>query len=489
MAAHPGGGLSPLPLYPLPAPLADGPLLRLAARVSLRWQAAWPRWRGQRFRAEGAEVAARAAGLNGMEAAQRAALLRAVRGRLRRDLDCADTQRESLALVGASWGEVSVGDHGELEAEALPSAVEYGAALSVMRGRLVAIGGAPDPRRVAMLAVMAMAPWGGGAHLVLRDAGQVEAIAARLERLCAPLGLSVGRVEPGLGFEARRAAWAADITCVSTGELVTDALRDLRRLADHPGDLRLRLERLHGANPRALELVQRGLRCAVVLEADRVLLDEALRTVALSPDAAASEELQALALAWDVSALFEPGAVLTDAGRERLARMLTQRGGPWSSPQWRERRIELALLARHTLEPGVHYEPDGPRIEPVEPAFGALGLEPYERRLVLDLLAIRHARDIQRSGTPIATMSIMECLIRYPRLGGLLPAADRLATRELRELYGLAVLPLADRPAPPPEEPASPPPSPADRALMARARAEHRQVAGRLQKLLAFSGG
>lgn len=490
MAAHAGGGgLSPLQLYPLPAPLPDGPLVRLAGRIRRRWQAAWPRWRGQRFRAEGAEVAARAEVLCDMDAAQRVELLRAVRGRLRRDLDCPAAQRESLALAGASWGEVAVGAHGELEAEALPAAGEYAAALGVMRGRLVEVGGAPNPGRVAMLAAMALAPWGGGVHLVLRDDEQAMAMAARLERLCAPLGLSVGRPEPGMDYAARRTAWAADISCAPAGELVTDALRDLRRLADRPGDLRLRLERLHGANPRALELVQRGLRCAVVLEAGRVLLDEALRTVALSSDAAASEELQALALAWDVSALFEPGAALTEAGRERLAGMLMQRGGPWSSPQWRERRIELALLARHALEPGVHYEPDGPRIEPIEPAFGALGLEPYERRLVLDLLAIRHARDIQRSGMPIATMSIMECLIRYPRLGGLLPAADRLATRELRDLYGLAVLPLADRPAPPPAETDAAPLSPGDRALLAQARAEHRQVATRLQKLLAFSGG
>jgi hypothetical protein len=41
----------------------------------------------------------------------------------------------------------------------------------------------------------------------------------------------------------------------------------------------------------------------VLLDAHRVLLDEALRTVALSADEGASQEMQALALAWDVSAL------------------------------------------------------------------------------------------------------------------------------------------------------------------------------------------
>lgn len=498
MAARAGGGLSPLHLYPLPTPRPDGPLLRLARSASSRWQAAWPRRRAGKLRAEGAKVAQRAAAVGGLDDTERRELLCEVRGRLRQDFDCAGAQQEVLALVGAAWAEVFVDAGGALEAQAVPTGVEYAAALGLMRGRLVEVGGAPDPERVAMLAVMALAPWGGGVHLVLPDAEQVAGMAERLERLCARLGLSVGCVEAGQGPEARRAAWAADIACVGVGELVGDTLRDARRLADHPGDLRLRVERLHGVNPRAQELVQRGLRCAVVLEADRLLLDEALRTVVLSADAAASAELQSLALAWDVSALFEPGGGLattasgeaprlTDAGRARLADMLAQRGGPWSSPQWRGRRIELALLARHALEPGLHYEPADARIEPVQPAFGALVPDPYERRLVLDLLAIRHERDIQRSGTPVATMSVMECLIRYPRLGGTLGSAGRLARRELRELYGLAVLPLAERPAPPPEAD-TPPLSAGDRKILARARAEHRQVAGRLQKLLAFSG-
>lgn len=500
MAARAGGRLSPLQLYPLPGPRADGPLLRLATGVARRWQAALPRWRERRMRADGARVARRAAAVNSMDAGQRAELLRSVRGQLRRNPDDASVQQESLALAGAHWGDASVGAHGELEAEALPTGVEYAAALAVMRGRLAAVGGAPDAERATMLAALALGPWGGGVHVVLRDAGQANALAARLERLAAPLGLSVGCPEPGMSLEARRAAWRADITCAPVGELVTDALRDLRRLADHPGDLRLRLERLHGINPRADELVQRGLRWAILPEGDRVLLDEALRTVALSADNAASEELQALALAWDIAALFEPGAGLaslapggaprlTGAGRARLAEMLTQRGGAWASPQWREQRLELALLARHVLEPGVHYEFEGPRIEPLEPAFGAFVSHPYERRLALDLLAIRHERDIQRSGTPVSTMSVMECLIRYAWIGGTLPAADRLARRELRDLYGLAVLPLADRPAPAPAESDTPQPTPAERAALVAARAEHRQAAGRLQKLLAFSGG
>jgi hypothetical protein len=505
MAAGSGHGLSPLQLYPLPAVRPDGPLLRLAARVARRWATAFPGRRARRLRAEGEEVARRVAGLDpdaraaGLDVGARAAwlaLLRDTRRGLRQDPRDPAVHRDALALAGASWGAVAVGADGNLEGESLPTGRDYAAALGVMRGQLVAVGGEPEQEKVALLAAMALALWGGGVHVVARDGEAAAALAARLERACSALGVSVGLVAAGSGPGPRQDAWRADISCVPLAELVTDALRDLRQLADRPGDLRLRLERLHGRNARATELLQRGLRFAVLVDADQPLLNEALRTVALSVDDGASQELQALALAWDVSALVDVESeaihsqgriALTDAGQARLAEMLAQRGGPWSAPLWREQRVELALLVRHVLEPGVHYTADQPRIEPIEPALSERVPDAFERRLVLDLLAIREQRDVPRSGTPVASMSVMECLLRYVQLGGTLAAADRIATRELRELYGLAVVPLAQRPAPVVAE-APPPLSPEDRALMAAARAEHRQVAARLHKLLAFAG-
>jgi hypothetical protein len=155
---------------------------------------------------------------------------------------------------------------------------------------------------------------------------------------------------------------------------------------------------------------------------------------------------------------------------------------------WREQRLRLALLARHVLEPGVHYATEGPRIEPVSPAFDSFAAEPFERRLLLDLLAVRHEREVPRTGTPVASMSVMECFLRYPRVGGTLAAADRLDVRELRDLYGLPVCRWPSAP-PAPAADAPPPRPPEERGWAAQARAEHRQAAGRVQKLLSFSGG
>ena len=509
MASRPGM-LAPNAVYPIPDLRPGGPLVRAVGALRRRSRGALARLHAWWLAAEGREVALLASRLYAETAEQRATRLPGLRGRLRASLDDSVAQRESLALAGVALALGEPAAPGTAaRINALPTAGECAAALAVMRGMLAELGGAPDPERVATLAALALAPWGGGVHLVCRDEEQVAAMLPRLESAAGSLGLAVGSLQAGSGPAEHRSAWAADLSCVTPGELVTDALRDVRQLADRPGDLRLRLERLHGVTPRATELLQRGLRCAVLVDAERLLLDDAMRSVALSADESASQELQALALAWDVAGFFESGSglmrvrvdessaatwhecvELTEAGRGRLAEMLDQRGGPWSAPLWREYRVTLALLARHVLLPEVHYQlaSEGPRIEPVEPAFSALIPERDEQRIVLDLLAIGHEREVPRSGTPVASMSLMECFLRYPRLGGSLSGADRLMRRELRDLYGLVVLPLAEA-LPPPPDPERFVPTPEQRAALIQARAEHRRVAARLQKLLSFSSG
>lgn len=481
----------PQALYPLPSAAEAGPLERLAESVRLRAAALSARWLAPgRLAAEGERVASRVEALGTLSEAEAREALRTLRGQARRAPGDAGAQDELLALAGAAWRSVGAGG---------PVAGAYAVALAVMRGRLADTANAEDGTVGALLAALAQAPRGGGVHVVAPDAMGAETLAGRLRAPAARLGLAVGCIAPGMSASSRQAEWAADVTCAGATDLVADALHDLRALEDQPGDIRLRLERLHGAGPRRRSLLQRGLRCAVLPEASRLLLDEALRTVALSDDEGAGQELTALALAWDVSALFVPGSAwvdgacgLTGAGRARLADMLASRGGPWSSPAWRARRVELALVARHALGQGVHYTAAEDGIQPVEPAFSARVPDLADQRVVLGLLALRHGCPLPRQGSPVASMSFMECFVRYRWLGGAVSGVDRVARRELRDLYGLPVVSLAacgdarERAEAAPG--AGPLAGPAARAAAVRARAEHRKAAGRLQKLLAFSG-
>jgi hypothetical protein len=162
MAAGSGPGCRPCSCTRCRALRPDGPLLRLAALASRSWRATvFPGRRAGRLRAEGGIVVARAGDARRrMTSDERRACLRRVRGGLRRDLDDPAMQREALALAAAAL-------HG---IEERATVGECAAALAVLRGDLAEIGGEPDAVRVCMLASLALAPWGGGVHLVAGDA-------------------------------------------------------------------------------------------------------------------------------------------------------------------------------------------------------------------------------------------------------------------------------------------------------------------------------
>lgn len=437
---------TPHMLYPLPDPRPEGLLERLAGALHGRAEAGVSGHRAAALLQEGQRVATRAEALSG-DAGARLAAWRAVHGGLRREGLAPAPLAEALAVAGAeaaaAW-------------ETAPGREDFAVALGLLRGMAVAADPGCD-RAATVLAAAAAGGVGSGAHLVAWDPAALADAGARLRALAPGLGLSLGEVDPRSDPAARRAAYRADITCVPAQELVRDALEDLQRLRDRPGDLRLRLERLHGRSERAARLRQRGLVLGFLLDADVVLLDLALRSIALGDEADAGEEMRALALAWDVSGLLAGGVdyvmagddrpVLTARGRGRLAEMLGPMGGPWSAPSWREQRVWLALLVRHGLTEELHYflRPGG--VELVDAAVAPLVRKAYARRLLVGLLSVRHGLESPVRGAPVTSMSYMECFCRYRRLAGTLATADPATGRELWSLYRLPMVDLA-RPGP-----------------------------------------
>src|SRR5678815_1999349 len=89
------------------------------------------------------------------------------------------------------------------------------------------------------------------------------------------LGLTVGTVTHELDPDARRKAYACDITYCCNKELAFDYLRDRQAVGRQPNRIQLQLERLYGDATKLKQLVLRGLCFGIVDEADSVLIDEA----------------------------------------------------------------------------------------------------------------------------------------------------------------------------------------------------------------------
>jgi len=113
-------------------------------------------------------------------------------------------------------------------------------------------------------------------YLARRDAAWM----APVYRYC---GVTVGWLENAMGPAARKQAYAADITYGTSQEIAADFLRDrlaLGRIRGLPAAL---LAEMTGMRPGPVDsLVQRGLGCAIVDEADAVLVDEAVTPLIIS---------------------------------------------------------------------------------------------------------------------------------------------------------------------------------------------------------------
>ena len=116
---------------------------------------------------------------------------------------------------------------------------------------------------MATLPVYLNAISGRGVHVVTVNDYLARRDAEWMGKVYAQLGLTTGVIVPGLDDEARRAAYACDVTYATNNELGFDYLRD---------NMKYRIE----------DMVQRGHAFAIVDEVDSILVDEARTPLIIS---------------------------------------------------------------------------------------------------------------------------------------------------------------------------------------------------------------
>ncbi|HEX7111437.1 MAG TPA: preprotein translocase subunit SecA, partial [Mizugakiibacter sp.] len=125
---------------------------------------------------------------------------------------------------------------------------------------------------VATLPVYLNALEGKGVHVVTVNDYLAKRDAAWMGKVYNFLGLSVGVVWPGMAYEDKKAAYAADITYGTNNEFGFDYLRDNMALSKD-------------------QRYQRGLHYAIVDEVDSILIDEARTPLIISGPAEDSPQL------------------------------------------------------------------------------------------------------------------------------------------------------------------------------------------------------
>ncbi|MFW5653719.1 MAG: prepilin peptidase, partial [Planctomycetota bacterium] len=239
------------------------------------------------------------------------------------------------------------------------------------------------------------------------------------------LGLSVGVIQHESEPPERRAAYAKDITYTTDQQLIFDHLRDKLRSPLRPRVSSLLLDEMTETSMggrRELwteQIVHRGLYCALIDEADSVLIDQATTPAIIGmhggEDAAAdyyrvaAELSQRLVREVDYRVDLNQHRVdLTKAGRDQLDDLAHRLPAFWSGPQRREELVVQALTAKELFQRDDHYIVKNNDVHIVDPQTGRV-LEGRQWQLGL------HQSIQAKEGLPITGARQTMARISYQR--------------------------------------------------------------------------
>lgn len=203
--------------------------------------------------------------------------------------------------------------------------VQLLAGAALVKGAIMEMQTGEGKTLVATLPLVLYALAGKGAHLATVNDYLARRDAEWMGPIYEALGLKVGIVESQMDFDARRNAYAADVTYGTAKEFGFDFLKDRlmnREITEGRGDLGAMLTGRSAGE--TAKLLQRPFWFALVDEADNVLVDEA-RTpliIASPPGEAQAAEQALFRFAAEVASELEPNADFEEDVRKHTCELL-----------------------------------------------------------------------------------------------------------------------------------------------------------------------
>lgn len=364
--------------------------------------------------------------------------LPSLRYRLRRDGHTRELVVECFAMYHGIASQLGV----RIEPEVMH------AAYAMVRGSMAQLSSASARIQALAMAAWSLALAGVPVHVLTASDAMSQQLAELLKPIARPGQLRVAAVTARDDAPGRRGLYRADIVCVNAREVGHDYLRDRYAVGPRVRTLPGLIERLSAAPGSRKDPLLPGLHCALVADADSLMIDDAQIPLMLAADVQQPETRlvheQALEFARALLrgthfSLNADGARLTGEGRGRLARLVTSLGGVWRADQGREGLIEAALDALHVLARDRDYrvERDAVQFPPQDPDAGedAAAARAVRQRMV----EIKEGCRLSGRREVLARLPFPRFLRRYVRLAGVCEDAAGLAG-DFRMLYRLRVV-------------------------------------------------
>lgn len=295
-----------------------------------------------------------------------------------------------------------------------------------------------------------IAGWRGrGCHIITVNDYLAKRDAEWMDGIYKACGLQVGYVEQQMPPEDRRNAYRADITYCTNKEVTADFLRDrlsLGRLSGLPAALLAKIALGSGTD----RLVQRGLDCAIVDEADSILIDEAVTPLIISGQAPNPEQVEAFQDAVKLACQLEPQRDykvshryreidLTDTGKKKVAELAVPMGGVWAGKRRREELVTQAITARTFYLRDKQYILDDSKVVIVDEFTGRLMPDREWRDGMHQAVSAKESVQIEPPKDTYARISFQRFFRLYRKLAGMTGTAVE-ARREFWQIYHLPVV-------------------------------------------------
>jgi preprotein translocase subunit SecA len=328
----------------------------------------------------------------------------------------------------------------ELGQRAFP--VQVAGALALHAGCAVEMATGEGKTLTAVLAA-ALAGWRGrGVHVVTANDYLAARDAAWMTPVYARLGLSVGCVGQEMQEKQRREAYRCDVTYTTNKEVTADYLRD--RLRRGTGGKPL----VRGAEPLLRPL--HPLECAIVDEADFVLIDDAVTPLILSGEEPNAEEASCFVTAHGIAARLVVGehytadvrhreCVLTPAGSRMVESLAAPLGGVWAGVRRREELVLQALEARELFHRGREYVVQDRKVQIVDEGTGRIMADRSWQHGVHQSVEVKEGLPPSPTKSVHAKVSFQRLFRMYRHLCGMTGTAHE-ARQELWSTYRLPVV-------------------------------------------------
>jgi preprotein translocase subunit SecA len=322
--------------------------------------------------------------------------------------------------------------------------------LVLLKGMVAEMETGEGKTLTATLAASTVALSGVSVHIITVNDYLARRDAAWMAPIYRSLGLTVGTIVHGMPPAAKQDAYRADVTYCTNKEVAFDYLRDRIVLWDRPTAIRLRVERLYGDRSRLNRLLLRGLRFAIVDEADSVLIDEARTPLIISsegegahPPAVYQQAIEAargLVRRQDyMISESEHMVELTTRGKGCVQAFDWKEVGFRAGEEQKEELIRQALSALHLFNKDKQYLIKDGKIQIIDEYTGRLMADRSWERGLHQLIEVKEGCEVTVRKDTKARISYQRFFRRYLGLSGMTGTAREVAG-ELWSIYRLRVV-------------------------------------------------